>query len=227
VLRLRSQVPVLACHNVNGPSSCAAIHSGHRLPANRKSCLISHLALRSGLTIWSSDSTCDLIQRMEVTDLAAQSSDSDAMTYDEAAVDAGGKLAELVRNYNICCEVRPKYLGAGGARRQVGFDLELLGSHSSDRYHLDPTCQMCELVRGALLAVTGRIVPRSGGFVRYDVNAHLNSVIWTSALGNRPFVTLSIRILDGQRFAPPMDPNQIAPLIQIREHLEELGIREA
>jgi hypothetical protein len=159
--------------------------------------------------------------------MPAESSDTEEMSYDEAAAEVGGRLAELVRNYNICCEVRPKYLGAGGARRQVGFDLELLGSHSSDRYHLDPTCQMCELVRGALLAVTGRIVPRSGRFVRYDINAHLNSVMWTSALGNRPFVTLSIRILDGQRFDPAMDPYEIAPLMQIRELLEELGVGEA
>ena len=159
--------------------------------------------------------------------MPAERSDTEEMSYDEPAVEVRGKLAELVRNYNICCEVRPKYMGAGGTRRPVGFDLELLGSHSSDRYHLDPTCQMCELVRAALLAVTRRIVHRSGRFVTYDINAHLNSVMWTSALGNRPFVTLSIRMLDGERFDRPVDPGEIGPLIQIRELLEELGVREA
>lgn len=147
-------------------------------------------------------------------------------SYDVAAVQAWGNLTELVRDYNICCDVRPKYMGAGDERRQVGFDLELLGSHSSDRYHLDPTCPMCEQVRAALLAVIGRIVPSSGRSVTYEIDAHSKSIMWTSRLGNRPFVTLSIRILDGQKVAQPIDPFEISRLIEIKEHLEDLGVHE-
>jgi hypothetical protein len=146
--------------------------------------------------------------------------------YDVAADQVGGNLTELVRDYNICCDVRPKYVGTGGERRQVGFDLELLGSHSSDRYHLDPTCPMCERVRAALLAVTGMIVPKSGKSVRYEIDAYSKSIMWTSTLGNRPFLTLSIRIVNWQWFDQPIDRCEISPLIQIRERLVELGVRE-
>jgi hypothetical protein len=34
-------------------------------------------------------------------------------------------------------------------------------------------------------------------------------------------------MLDGQRFDRPVDPGEIGLLIQIRELLEELGVREA
>ena len=141
-----------------------------------------------------------------------------------------GCLTELVRDDKICCEVRPKYMGTGGARRQVGFDSELSGSYSSDRYHLNPTCPMCELVHAERLAVTGRIVPKSGKSGGYDVDTHPKLVMWTSRLGNRPFVTLSVRILDGQRFDHRIDPCENQPFDtdqEIRELLDELGVREA
>jgi len=64
----------------------------------------------------------DLIHRMEVTTIAADRSGTPKVSYDGAAVEVGRNLTELVRDYNICCEVRPKYMGASGARRQLGFD---------------------------------------------------------------------------------------------------------
>lgn len=112
----------------------------------------------------------------------------------------------------------------------MGFDLELSGSHSFDRCHLNPTCPMCELVRAERLAVTGRIVPKSGKSGRYDVETHSKLVMWTSTLGNRPFVTLSLRILDGQRFDRRIDPCENQPFDtdqEIRELLDELGGRDA
>lgn len=141
-----------------------------------------------------------------------------------------GCLTELVRDDNICCEVRPSYMGTGGARRQVGFDSEFWGSDSSERYHLNPTCPMCELVHAERLAVTGRIVPKSGKSGRYDVDTHSKLVMWTSTLGSRPFATLSIRILDGQRFDRCIDPCENQPFDtdqEIRELLDELGVRDA
>jgi len=146
--------------------------------------------------------------------------------YDVAAVEAGPNLTELVREYKICCEVWPEYLLVDGERRQVGFELELLGSHSSDTYDLDPICPMCKRARAALLAIAGSIVPRPLNAVRYEIDTHSQSIMCAPRLGNRPFVTLSIHILHKHGFDQPIDACETDCLKQIRGHLEELGVRE-
>jgi hypothetical protein len=144
---------------------------------------------------------------------------------DMASVEVGLNLTELVREYNICCEVWPEYLSVDGEHRQVGFELELLGSHSLDPNHLDPACPMCKRVRAALREIAGSIVP-SGNSVTYEIDAHSESLICEPRLGHRPFVIVSIRILHRQGFDQPIAPCVIACLKQIIAHLEELGVRE-
>ena len=143
-----------------------------------------------------------------------------------ASVEVGPNLIELVRNYHIRCEVWPEYAVVARGLQKVGFELELLGSHSSDSHHLDPTCLMCERVRAALLAIVGDIVPGPDNSVRYEIDPHWQSLMCAPRLGNRPFVTVSIRILHRQGFDQPIDACEIGCLKQIRGHLEELGVRE-
>lgn len=145
---------------------------------------------------------------------------------DVASVEVGPNLTELVRDHHICCEVWPEYVVVGREIRKVGYELELLGSHSSDSHHLDPTCPMCERVRASLLAIAGNIVPRPGTSVRYEIDAHSQSIMCAPRLRNRPFVTLSIRILHRHGFDQPIDACETNCLKQIRGHLEELGVRE-
>ena len=71
-------------------------------------------SMRMGKAIRSND----LIQRMEVTIMAADRSATEKMSYDGAAVEGSRNLTELVRDHNISCEVRPKYMGTSRARRQ-------------------------------------------------------------------------------------------------------------
>ena len=143
-----------------------------------------------------------------------------------ASVEVRPNLTELVSEYNIRCEVWPEYLLVDGECRQVGFELELLGSHSPDSYHLDSRCPMCKRVRATLLAIAGSIVPSSDNSVRYEIDAHSQSIMSAPRLGDCSFLTLSIRILHRQGFDQPIDACEISCLQQIREHLEEIGVRQ-
>ena len=143
-----------------------------------------------------------------------------------ASLEASQNLTELVRGYNIACEVWPEYLVVGKEIRKVGFELELLGAHSSDSYHFDPACPKCERVRASLLAIAGDIVARSGNSVKYEIVAHLQSVKYVLRRGHRPFLTVSIRILHKQEFDQPIDAYEMSALQQIKGHLEELGVAE-
>lgn len=146
--------------------------------------------------------------------------------YKVLAVEAGPTLTELVKSYNISCQVWPEYLFVDGERRQTGFELELLGSHCSDSHHFDLTCSMCKRVLATLRAIAGSIVPRSDNSVRYEIDAHAQSIVLLPRLQNRSFVTLSIRISHSQGFDQPIDAYQINCLNEIKGHLQRVGVRE-
>src|SRR5512143_960243 len=64
-------------------------------------------------------------------------------------------LSELVTTSDVLLQVWPVYSVRNRERVQVGFELELLGSHSLDPSHLDPGCPKCSRLRAALYGVAG------------------------------------------------------------------------
>ena len=48
-----------------------------------------------------------------------------------------------------------------GERRLVGYEVELIASHTSDLNHVDPTCPECRHVRSVLLEIAG-LMPGEG-----------------------------------------------------------------
>ena len=51
-----------------------------------------------------------------------------------------------VTEYGIFWELWPQFVGTGSERQSVGLEVELIGSHTMDANHLDPTCPMCRRV---------------------------------------------------------------------------------
>ena len=148
------------------------------------------------------------------------------VSYEAMAITADPHLAERVRVYKVCCKVWPEYVVFEGGLRQVGFELELLGSHSADAGHLDPSCPLCRRVRSTLLAVAVDFVPSSIKSVRCEIDTHSDSITYDPGLGNRPFVTVSIRILHERNFDQPVDASETTCLKRIKEHLAKFGVRE-
>ncbi len=136
-------------------------------------------------------------------------------------------LSELVTTSDVLLQVWPVYSVRNRERVQVGFELELLGSHSLDPSHLDPGCPKCSQLRAALYGVAGY-------FAR---EAHLNdhsplsctvtspsSIACLQRYNNRAFVRISIELQ--MRSDLSLGPSDVAMINQLRVRMRDAGIHE-
>lgn len=76
-----------------------------------------------------------------------------------AAMDDAGKrmwLPDLGRMRWISFRIRPMYVSLAGDRPEIGFELELIGTHPAVRQHADSGCAHCRSVLFALLDLADR-----------------------------------------------------------------------
>ncbi|MBZ5663252.1 MAG: hypothetical protein LAO30_01480 [Acidobacteriia bacterium] len=135
-------------------------------------------------------------------------------------------LQVAVREYGVFWEVWPQFVVEDGEHRQVGFELELIGSHTLDSTHLDPACPTCYRVRSGLLALANAVVQRMALRSRaliYDIDSHPNSIVCSPAFGNRPLVSVSINVFPRDADNHPVDTDV---LDEIKKYLAECGIHE-
>jgi len=117
------------------------------------------------------------------------------------------RVQSLVAEYSVFWQFWPEFEQIHGERRLVGFELELIGFHTSDLNHLDPACSACRHVRSVLLAIA-LAMPRETSFrqnyLTYNIDSHSNSILCLPALGNRSAVSVSIHVVwnrsNGQSF---------------------------
>ena len=135
-------------------------------------------------------------------------------------------LMDLVKRYQVCWEVWPEYLMVDGKQQQVGFELELSGTHEPGTGHVSPGCPACRHVYSALLAVAGRILPKEERPSRYEIGPYEQALRYSAVRGNRPDVTLSVKIVHRRGFDQPVDQCETRCLKEMKEHLSELGACE-
>ncbi len=136
------------------------------------------------------------------------------------------EVQSLVAEYSVFCQFWPQFEQIHNERRLVGFEVELIGSHTSDLNHLDPACPACRHVRSVLLAIVDAM-PRQISFRRnslmYNIDSHSNSILCLPALGNRSAVSVSIDVFwnrsNGQSFETDL-------LSEIKAFLNRWGIRQ-
>lgn len=137
------------------------------------------------------------------------------------------RLTGLLRSYAILWQLWPQYAIAHGERRQTGFEVELIGSHTLDPSHLDPGCEHCRRVRSILLAVAQNLshdVFRNQDSVSYDIDQHSASIVCLPGLANRPCVTVSIIVTNSHVFEGTRDRLDDSLVSNAREYLAEFGI---
>ena len=114
-----------------------------------------------------------------------------------ATLALNSEVQALVAEYSIFWQLWPQFEQIHGERRLVGFEVELIGFHTSDLNHLDPRCPACRQVRSVLLAIADAM-PRETLFRRnyltYNIDSHSNSILCLPALGNRSAVSVSIYV---------------------------------
>lgn len=114
-----------------------------------------------------------------------------------ATLALNSEVQALVAEYSVFWQLWPQFEQIHGERRLAGFEVELIGFHTSDLNHLDPGCPACRQVRSVLLAIADAM-PRETGFRRnyltYNIDSHSNSILCLPALGNRSAVSVSIYV---------------------------------
>src|ERR1700757_2851199 len=105
------------------------------------------------------------------------------------------RLQSLVAEYGVFWQLWPQFEQTHGERRLVGFEVELIGSHTSDLNHVDPSCPTCRHVRSVLLSIADLMpgeLTLSRDFITYNIDSHSNSIVCLPALGNRSAVWVTI-----------------------------------
>ncbi len=112
------------------------------------------------------------------------------------------ELKALVGKYRICWSTFPEKSLVDDAIRQIGFRLELYGTHPPEIVHADPGCVHCRDVWKALREVAIWITPREGRDTEYDIEVFDDAIHYSRLRRSRPDVELHILIIHRSGFGP-------------------------
>jgi hypothetical protein len=135
-------------------------------------------------------------------------------------------LVDLVRRYQVCWEVWPESLFVGGKLTQVGFELELSGTHEPGADHATPGCLGCLRIFSVLKAIAEWVLPKEKRPSMYEIEPYEQALRYSPLRGNRPDVTLKVKILHRQGFDKPVDGCELRCLAEITADLHKLGACE-
>ena len=143
-----------------------------------------------------------------------------------ATLALNSRVQSLVTEYGVFWQFWPQFEQTHGERRLVGFEVELIGSHTSDLNHVDPACSRCRNVRAVLLSIANLVPADLAVHVNsltYNIDSHSGSILCLPALGNRSAVWVSIYLFwsrsNGQSFETDL-------LTEVRALLNEWGIHQ-
>ena len=143
-----------------------------------------------------------------------------------ATLALNSRIQSLVTEYRVFWQFWPQFEQTHGERRLIGFEVELIGSHTSDLNHVDPACPVCSHVRSVLLAIVDLMpgeLTLSRNSLTYNIDSHSNSIVCLPALGNRSAVWVSIYVFlnrtSGQSFETDL-------LAGIKTFLNKWGIHQ-
>jgi hypothetical protein len=146
--------------------------------------------------------------------------------YTMATLVLNPRVQSLVTEYGVFWQCWPQFEQTHGERRVVGFEVELIGSHTSDLSHIDPACPRCRGVRAVLLSIAN-LVPADLALgvnsMTYNFDSHSGTILCLPALGNRSAVPVSIYLSwnrsNGQSFETDL-------LTEVRALLNKCGIHQ-
>jgi hypothetical protein len=135
-----------------------------------------------------------------------------------------GELQDAVRRFEVCWEAFPELGGTHPDRKQVGFVIELYGTHN--RTDVVPTagCQHCIPVMQALLNIADYVVPADWRDSLDGLRAH-SGIEYARERGERPDIVVAITMVPRRR-GQPDDSARVECLTSIKERLQQLGTHE-
>ena len=135
-------------------------------------------------------------------------------------------IAGLVQRFRVCWEVWPEYRIVDHETRQIGFSLELYGTHEPHVEHPTPGCEHCIRVFSALQTIAAYILPRENRPSTYSIEIYDAAIHYSHRRRDRPDVELPIKILHRNQFELPVDQCEILCLSEMKQRLQQLGASE-
>ena len=136
------------------------------------------------------------------------------------------RLSALVERFRVCWEVWPEYIYVKHEKRQIGFSLELCGTHEAGVEHPTAGCEHCLHVIAVLHAIAAHILPRETRPSSYEIRVYDQAIHYPPKRGNRPEVVLPIKILHRHGFESPVDDCEVLCLNDMKLRLRALGASE-
>ena len=134
------------------------------------------------------------------------------------------RLRAFARLHRVCWEVLPEqFVREPGQLLQVGFSLMLYGAHDRDTDHPLPGCEQCKIIYRHLREIAEWIVPKAERLSRYEIEIYDDTVRYDPVRGNRPDVTVTIKILHRSGFDAPVDQCEVFCLHEMEEKLVQIG----
>lgn len=112
---------------------------------------------------------------------------------------------ELVQRFKVCSKVWRELSYVNGEKRQIGYALELAGTHEPWVEHPQPGCEHCQRIFSALRNIAEWIRPREDRASEYEIEPFDQSIRYWSQHGNRPDVILTMRVLHRDNYERIID----------------------
>ena len=133
-------------------------------------------------------------------------------------------LKELVTKHKVCWDLWPEYyMDAKGQKIQVGFELDIVGTHYQPFHLPSPGCDECEKVYEDLRQIALWIMPHEKRPSRYDIQIFDDALRYSKIRDFRPDVTLAVKIVHRDGFVQPVDACEVKCLNEMEEKLRILG----
>lgn len=130
---------------------------------------------------------------------------------------------ELAAHFHVCSDVWPDYTFINHEKRQTGFQLELSGTHENASGHAEPGCPECHKVYQAMVRIAESVLAEKNEDYTYEIQPYDQGIRYSPRHGNRPEITLAIRIFHRKDLEHPVDQAATSYVNNIQQRLESLG----
>jgi hypothetical protein len=136
-------------------------------------------------------------------------------------------LKKLVNKHRVCWEVWPLfYLDNSGDKIQIGFDLEIFGTHSGEQQTIEPGSQESAEILQDLKEVAESSIPQEIPQCRSEIQVFDNLIQFSPLRRFRDDFTVGIKITHRSGYDRPVDACEIECLKEIEEKLRKLGAQK-
>ena len=136
------------------------------------------------------------------------------------------ELRELVDRHRVCFDILNEYMYINHVQQQIGFCVELIGTHQEGVKHPEPGCEHCRDVYRALDRIGSWITPKEVRPSYYKIQPFDGAIRYEAAHKNRPDVMLRIKILHRTDGFAAVDACEIQCLKEMKGKLLEIGAQK-